>query len=310
METVAREQGVGQGREVVLDCSIGIMAHNEEANVGRLLQALLDQQTSNCVIREIIVLASGCTDNTEGVVREFMPRDPRIKLLVQPRREGKASAVNLFLRHAQCDILVSVGADTLPEPTAIQRLVEPFADPEVGMTGGHPVPVNDPSTLMGFAVSLLWELHHQVALRHPKLGELTAFRRVFYRIPYDSAVDEANMEPLIRGQGYELRYVPGAIVRNRGPETVSDFLKQRRRIHAGHLRMCREQGYSVSTMSATHILLALLHCWRWDWRHVVWTPAVIGLEIYGRFLGWIDFRFRRRSHAIWEIALTTKGTIR
>ena len=88
-------------------------------------------------------------------------------------------------------------ADTLPEPTTIERLLEPMCgNPDIGMTGGHPVPINDKSTFMGYAVHLLWQLHHQIAIKKPKLGELTAFRRVFYRIPYDSAVDEANMEPL------------------------------------------------------------------------------------------------------------------
>jgi len=305
---------VSQRREVTetrlsLACSIGIMAYNEEANIGRLLRALLDQQTTTCVIDEIVVVASGCTDNTEDVVREFCAREPRIKLVVQPSRLGKASAVNLFLHHARCDILVSASADTLPEPATIQHLIEPFVDPEVGMTGGHPVPANDPRTFMGFAAHLLWELHHQIALQHPKLGELTAFRRVFHRIPFNSAVDEANMEPLISGQGYQLRYVPEAIVRNRGPATVGDFIKQRRRIYAGHLRVRRQQGYAVSTLSGPRILSTLLRCWHWDWRYFVWAPAVVCLEVYGRLLGLIDCRVTKRDHAIWEIALTTKGVI-
>jgi cellulose synthase/poly-beta-1,6-N-acetylglucosamine synthase-like glycosyltransferase len=309
LSAAVQAQGESEPQPTV-NGSIGIMAYNEEANIGRLLQALLDQKTTDCAIKEIIVLASGCTDNTEGVVRQFCARDPRVKLITEPSRKGKASAVNLFLRHATSDILVMESADTLPEPDTIQRLLEPFHDPEVGMTGGHPIPVNDPNTFMGFAVSMLWELHHQIALSHPKLGELTAFRRVFQRIPFDSAVDEANMEPLIRGQGYSLRYVPEAVVYNRGPETVKDFLKQRRRIYAGHLRMRSEQGYAVSTLSTLRILKALWRCRGWRSRRCYWVPAVIALEIYGRFLGWIDFRFKRRNHAIWDIALTTKGGVK
>jgi len=290
-------------------CSIGIMAYNEGGNIGRCLQALIDQETPRCVIKEIIVVASGCTDDTEAIVREFCAQDQRIKLLVQLRREGKASAVNVFLHHAQSDILILESADTVPTPATIQRLLEPFADPEVGMTGGHPIPVNDPHTFMGFVVHLLWELHHQIALRKPKLGEMIAFRRVFRRIPYDSPVDEASCEPLIYGQGYQLRYVPKAVVYNRGPETVSDFLRQRRRIYAGHLKMRQAQGYTVSTMSAARALAALLCTWRWEWRYLLWAPAAVLLEAYGRFLGWTDLHFKRRDHAVWEIATTTKGVI-
>jgi cellulose synthase/poly-beta-1,6-N-acetylglucosamine synthase-like glycosyltransferase len=293
-----------------LSCSIGIMAYNEERNIGRLLTALLAQQTARCQIDEILVLASGCTDGTVDIVSGYCLTDPRIKLVVEAERKGKASAVNLFLRHATSDVLVMESADTLPEPATIERLLEPMCDnPDVGMTGGHPVPINDKSTFMGYAVHLLWQLHHQIASKKPKLGELTAFRRVFYRIPYDSAVDEANMEPLITGQGYQLRYVPEAIVYNRGAEAVHDFLKQRRRIHAGHLRMSREQGYTVATMGTGPILSAILANFAWDWRYFCWTPAVIGLEVYGRYLGWMDYRLKKRTHAIWDIAVTTKGEV-
>ena len=171
------------------------------------------------------------------------------------------------------------------------------------------MPVNSPDTLMGFAVNVLWELHHQVACESPKMGELIAYRRVFRRIPCRSAVDEADMEPLVRCQGYELRYVSDAIVRNRGPETVRDFLKQRRRIHAGHYRLAREHGYVVSTMSIGATLRALARTVRWDWRYLTWLPAVVALESYGRCLGWLDSNNPRRDHAVWEIVSTTKGTI-
>jgi glycosyltransferase involved in cell wall biosynthesis len=45
-------------------CSVGITAHNEEANIGRLLDAMLNQHLDEVEIAEIIVVASGCTDNT------------------------------------------------------------------------------------------------------------------------------------------------------------------------------------------------------------------------------------------------------
>ena len=138
-----------------INCSIGIMAYNEEENIGQLLTALLAQQSTRTTVKEMIVLASGCTDNTEAIARDFASRHPQIKVLTQARREGKSAAVNLFLRHAESDILVLESADTLPDPETIERLLEPFTDLTVGMTGGHPIPVNDPRTFMGFAVHLL-----------------------------------------------------------------------------------------------------------------------------------------------------------
>ena len=194
---------------MAIACSIGIMAYNEEADIGRTLEALVSQRTSSVAVTEIVVVASGCTDRTESIVQDWARRDPRIRLIVQARREGKCSAVNQFLPQAREKILVICGGDLLPEPDSIEALVAPFADPAVGMTTGRPVPVNDPGTFMGFAAHMLWNLHHEINLRGFKAGEMIAFRKIFERIPFSSVVDEARIEPIVRGQGYEARYAPG-----------------------------------------------------------------------------------------------------
>ena len=286
-------------------CSMGIMAYNEEANIGRLLQAVISQRTAKVTLAEIVVVASGCTDRTESIVQDWATWDQRIRLVVQPQREGKASAINQFLPQAREKIVVLCSADLLPEADAIEELVAPFADPAVGLTTARPAPVNDPGTFMGFAAHLLWNLHHQINLRSFKAGEMIAFRKIFERIPYHTSVDEASIEPVIRGQGYEARYVPTAVVHNKGPITVDDFLRQRRRIFAGHLAVRHTLGYNVSTMSGRKILWVVLRNLDWRPRPFFWTWAVAALEAYGRFLGRRDYK-KRPDRRVWEIAKTTK----
>src|ERR1700693_5878321 len=108
-----------------LTCSTGVMAYNEERKIGQLLGALVSQRTSQVTISEILVVTSGCTDRTESIVRDWMARDPRIQLLVQAKREGKASAVNAFLRQARERIVVLCSADLIPEPDTIERVLLP-----------------------------------------------------------------------------------------------------------------------------------------------------------------------------------------
>ena len=288
-----------------LTCSIGIMGYNEEANIRPLLEFILSQRTAVAAITEIMVIASGCTDGTEAIVKSFAMRDSRIRLLVQARREGKASAVNYFLSEAKEKILLVCSADLLPAPDTIEQLVAPFVDPELAMTTCRPVPVNDKNRFMGFAAHMLWDLHHQINLIDFKAGELIAFRKVFVRIPYRSAVDEASIESVIRGQGYSVRYVGTAATYNKGPDTIRDFLKQRRRIYAGHLVLRDAVGYRVCTLSGMRILILLLRHLDWKPRAFIWTWAVVALEVYGRLLGRLDY-MRRRDHSIWDIARTTK----
>ncbi len=293
-------------RQPRIACSMGIMAYNEEANIGHLLHAVTSQRTELADLTEIIVVASGCTDGTEDVVREWTGRDARIRLVVQPEREGKASAVNLFLSQTREKVLLLCSADLIPGEGTLDRVIAPFAEAEVAMTTCRPVPVNDPRTFMGFAAHLLWNLHHQINLRSFKAGELIAFRKIFDRIPRRSAVDEASIESVIRSQGYGTRYVGDAVTYNKGPETLKDFLSQRRRIYAGHLAIRELVGYQVSTMKGSAILGLVLRNLDWRPRTFCWTWAVAALEAYGRFLGRRDYR-RRQDHAVWTIARTTKA---
>lgn len=294
------------GPMTMIQCSVGITAHNEAANIGKLLDLMLAQSLQQVAIVEILVVASGCTDDTEAIVRDYARRYGRVRLLVQAEREGKASAINLYLREAVGEVLVLSSADLQPELDVVELLVRPFADPEMGMSNCRPVPVNDKDTFMGFAAHLLWDLHHVINKSGGfKAGEMIAFRKAFTRIPQHTAVDEASIEPIIRGQGYHVQYLPEAIVYNKGPDTVADFLRQRRRIYAGHLDVRDTLGYTVSTMSAATVVKALLRHLDWRPRPFVWTLAVVGLEVYGRYLGWRDYK-NKRNHTVWEIATTTK----
>ena len=210
-------------------CSVGITAYNEEANIGRLLQALIEQRLYQVQIAEIIVVASGCTDRTVEIVQEYAACDPRIQLHVQEEREGKTSAINLFLANAQEQICVLESGDTLPHEDAVESLVRMFRDPAVGMTGAQKMAVNTPDHIVGLLSYLRLRMEHQLCLEIPRLGEMIAFRKVFDRLPPDVAMDEAFVEALVIKRGMQVRYAPDAVVYNMGPETVSDFVKQRRR---------------------------------------------------------------------------------
>jgi cellulose synthase/poly-beta-1,6-N-acetylglucosamine synthase-like glycosyltransferase len=233
-------------------------------------------------------------------------KDVRIKLLVQPVREGKASAINLFLSIAVGNILILESADTIPEPGTLDQIIASFNDSRVGMVGGRPVPVNSKHNFIGFTVHLMWMLHHCIALKSPKLGELVAFRDCIKQIPADTAVDEACIEAKIRDKGLILRYIPEAIVRNKGPENIKDFIKQRRRIAAGHIHLNKTFDYKVSTTDPIKILSIIIKNHTWGIKDTLWTFGAIGLEIIGRTLGYYDFYICKKDHCVWDIACSTK----
>ena len=293
-----------------LECSVGVMAYTEEANIAQAIGSILRQELTDKRIKEVIVVASGCEDQTVPIVADIVTREPRVRLIEQARREGKASAVNLFIGAAKCPVLILVSADVLVEDGAFDVLLRHFGDPAVGMVGGHPVPVNGSGTFLGHAVHLQWRLHDRIARDSPKLGELVAFRNVVPNIPLDTAVDELSIQALVTQLGYRLIYEPRATVYNRGPSTVEDFLRQRRRIYAGHLRIREQQAYSAPTMSAWRAGRALLGSESFVTpRTAMWSLGTVGLEATARALGWYDVTRGRRSHYVWDMCATTKQHI-
>ncbi len=291
------------------DCSVGVMAYNEEANIAAALDSILRQQLAAGRITELIVVASGCEDRTAAIVADIAGRDRRVRLIEQARREGKASAINQFIEAARSPILVMVSADVLTGDQTFDALLRHFEDPAVGMVGGHPTPVNSEANFLGHAVHLQWRLHDRIARQSPKLGEIVAFRNVVPSIPLDTAVDEISIQALISQLGYKLVYEPAAVVYNRGPTTVRDFLRQRRRIYAGHLRVREQQDYSAPTMNTRRVAWALRGSGSFATpRAAVWSIGTIGLEATARALGGYDV-MRRHSSAVWEISATTKDHI-
>jgi len=289
-----------------MKCSVGITAYNEEANIGQLLQAMLDQRLYGVEISEIIVVASGCRDRTMDIVQEYMAKEPRIKLVVQECREGKTSAVNLFLQQAKEDICVLESGDTLPGEDSIEKMVRMFEDPQVGMTGAQKVPVNATQHMIGYLSHLRLKLEHQLCLEIPRTGELIAFRKVFDRIPPDVAMDEAFVEALIIKRGMQVRYAPDAVVFNMGPETLGDFVRQRRRNFAGHLYLKDKYSYKVSSLENSRVLrIALEEVWG-AIRIIYTLAALAGIEAFSRLLGAYDYYIKREKHVVWDMAWTTK----
>jgi len=288
-----------------------VTAHNEADTIGPLLEAIVGERLApGDVLEQVLVVSSGSTDRTDAVVGELARGDPRVRLLREPHRRGKCAAINWALcEKGAGDVVLLFSADVLPAPGALRALIAPFADPAVGMTGGRPVPTNDRRTLFGYAAHLLWGVHHRIALRHPKLGEVVAFRDAVESIPEDLAVDEAALEALLTARGLRLVYVPAATIHNRGAENLRDFLSQRRRISAGHLALRRRTGYCVSTGGFLAAARGLFEELSPRPRDLTCALITAILCLLGRLLGRYDFHIARRSHRVWDIAASTKGRL-
>ncbi|VVC03749.1 Glycosyltransferase AglE [Candidatus Bilamarchaeum dharawalense] len=285
--------------------SVIMCAYNEEKNIEKLLLQVLDQKLSYAPIKEILVVSSGSTDGTDAIVTKIP--DKKISLLREPKRLGKVSAVNLGLSHAKGDLIILCSADVQLERFTFQKLVEKFNDSKIGMVGAHPIPTNNPESFSGFCSHLVWSLHHEIALHYPKCGEVVAFRNFGYSIPNNSPIDEAYLEHHYVAEGYRLAYAPEAIVHNHGPESITDFLRQRRRIHSQHLFLKNKMKYMVSTSNPRIVFSAFFKTLKFDPISLLFTFGAVKLEILSMLLGAYDFYIKKNYHTTWEMVETTKA---
>lgn len=298
-----------------MNVSICVPAHNEAANIRRLLTALLEQQTRLARIVEIVVVASGCTDDTADVARELGRGRPGMHVHVQERREGKVAAINAYLkmRDPRADVTVICSADLDLARDVVEKLACHLRDhPDVGMVGGRPVPDNEPSHLVGRMVRVLWEMHHRVSLEVPKMGEIVAFRAALVEYVSElSVVDEASIEDIVRAKGYKLGYVPDAIVTNHGPESLREYFEQRRRIARGHYWLEFAFGYEVATLDRSLVVQSALDTAKQEDRFgKLAVAAAVGTELAARAVGFWDARVVGGKHRTWQVLQSTKSLAR
>jgi biofilm PGA synthesis N-glycosyltransferase PgaC len=286
--------------------SIGVCAFNEGKNIGACLESLVHQELRGVELIEIIAVSSGSTDDTDDMVRSCEAKDHRIRLIRQERREGKNSAINLFISNSKGDILVLANADNRLAPGALQALLDPFDDEDVGVTGGHPIPINGKDSVVGFAVNMLWDMHHRVALIYPKVGELMAFRRLDKRLPTSTQSDEDIIRLELEKKGFSTVYAPQAIVHNKGPEHLQDFVKQRTRVNIGEKYLKRLFDYEVPTWDSRLLFQAYVSFLKDNRGSLAKALVGMGLEAYARAYATVYVAMDKGDKAVWQQVSSTK----
>ena len=273
--------------------SIGVPVYNEEGHLQNFINSILNQKDFTSY--EIIFILSGCTDNSEAVIERCIGNDNRYKLLRQEKREGKASAINAFLKEAKGEILILISADTVLDKNCLSRIVSVFNDSAVGMTGAHSIPLKNSRGIIYSMNRVLWDLHHQLCLKKPKLGELIAFRNIIKKIPFDIAADEVYIEAVILKNGYALCYKSDALVYNSCPVRVKDFFLQRMRLFWGHLDVKKRMKYAAASMEVRLLSQVVIRYAIKNIHAVIIVVILCSLEIFIRVIASYQYYRTRKT---------------
>ena len=83
--------------------SVIIPAYNAEKTIGKTLEALLNQTYKDY---EVIVVDDGSKDRTSEIMKKYMKKSKKIKLIKQ-KNAGPAAARNNGAKHSKGDVLIS-----------------------------------------------------------------------------------------------------------------------------------------------------------------------------------------------------------
>ncbi len=106
-------------------------AYNEAAGIERAVRSLAG---GDYPAHEVVVVDDGSDDGTAEIVEGLGLAGVRV---IRQPNAGKAAALSAGLAAASAEVIVTVDADTVFEEQTLRRLVEPFADPEVGAVAGN-----------------------------------------------------------------------------------------------------------------------------------------------------------------------------
>lgn len=219
------------------------------------------------VLLEIIVVASGCTDGTESAVRSFAQVDPRVQLLHEDERRGKASALNQILASYRGDVLVLANADAQIAPQGMAHLLPAFLDAGETQVACGAAVLEGQRGLPSLIEGVLWSLHNRILavqsernLDNHCCDEFMAVRRGFVdSLPPDLINDGAYLGVLAALSGRTVRFCEGARVFVRPPRTVRGWLERRKRILRGHRQvrmLLRRSSNTLESLARKDPLLA------------------------------------------------------
>lgn len=287
--------------------SIGVCAYNEGNNIEKAIRSIYEQKLDGFVLDKTIVVSSASTDDTDDIVRSLMNEYPNLELIVQEQRNGKNSAINCFLDAKKTEIVIIVNADNImANKNTIQKMLEPFRDEKVGIVGGHPIPLNSKKTIAGFASNMIWCVHHHIAMKTPKIGELIAYRDIGTRLPEQYQSDEDLIRMNIEKAGYLPKYAPDAVVYNRGPETVADLKKQRLRVNIGQSYMIKNENFYNPTRDPKALIGVYWNVMKDLGFHPIKMSASVFIETECRLKARKMVKKGIKDENVWDPVETTK----
>jgi cellulose synthase/poly-beta-1,6-N-acetylglucosamine synthase-like glycosyltransferase len=211
-----------------------ITAYNEERSISAKLEDTLSLDYPKEKL-EVVVASDGSTDRTDEIVKEFADRGVVLKRV--EGRIGKTATQNEAVKTATGDIVIFSDATTKYNRDAIKKIVQNYADPEVGAVSGRYEYINPTGAPVGIGTILFWKYENFIKSMQTRIRTITGCCGCIYSVrkeayvPLPPDIISDLVEPLkIIQRGYRIVFEPDAIAYEETTEKPSEEFKMRIRI--------------------------------------------------------------------------------
>lgn len=254
-----------------------VTVRNEEASIDALLDSLFGGTRPP---DEIVVADGGSTDRTLERLRARAAGDRRVTALVTPG--NRSVGRNAAIRAARHELIACTDAGAEVEPTWLERIAAPFADPGVDVVAGFYRPIGDSLFERAAGVVSAPALSEIEPGRFLPSTRSVAFRREAWRRAggFDEALDHNEDTPFalrMKAAGCRFAFAPDAIVRWHPRGDLRSFYRQHRRFGLGDGES-RVQGWFYARLATKYALAAGLFALGF------WFPPAWGLLAAGAAL--------------------------
>ena len=219
--------------------SIVIVAHNEALTLPRKLCSLLASTRADW-IREILIGLDGSTDDTAAVLAAFP--DARVKCFNFSERRGKPAVLNELIPQCQSEFVLLADARQEFAPDCIERLLENFTDPTVGVVSGELVlQATADATTAAQGIGFYWKYEKFIRRCESQwrgvpgaTGACYAMRKsLFQPIPSQTILDDVAIPMQAVTRGYRCLFEPTAQVFDTPSKSSRQESIRKRRTIAG-----------------------------------------------------------------------------
>ncbi|MFN8496980.1 MAG: glycosyltransferase family 2 protein [Anaerolineae bacterium] len=108
--------------------------YNEQETIREIVQRVMDVP----VRKELIIVDDGSRDNTRTILRTLETRYPygEVRIILQPRNQGKGAALRTGIQAARGDYVVIQDADLEYDPRDYPRLLQPCIEHDADVVYG------------------------------------------------------------------------------------------------------------------------------------------------------------------------------